>query len=90
MSLASSADDIVHPWKFLTYHFPVDKQQGAQRLILCGRRDLALHREKGEECLNSLSVQLIWMALAVKQDELTGPVDVGLFRLSTVVTHPNG
>ncbi|MBT9166265.1 MAG: hypothetical protein DDT25_00948 [Chloroflexi bacterium] len=66
----------LHPRQVLPQHLAVQKQQGRQRLILRRSRHMALHRQMRQERLHLRRPHPGRMALAMKQDEALGPVDI--------------
>jgi len=61
-------------------HVPVEEEQGAQRLILRRGADLAANGEMSEKRGDLLFAHLVGVTLAVKEDVLTDPVNIGLLR----------
>src|SRR6185436_16143237 len=68
----------------------IEKQQRAERLILRGRGDAAVHRERAQETRHLGRPHLGWMTLAVEEDIATDPCDVCRFRASAVMAKPSG
>jgi hypothetical protein len=69
-------------------HRPIEEDERVQRLILCGRAHLPVHRKPGQEPLDLQGAHLGRMTLPVEEDEPPDPADVGLFRPAAVVTDP--
>ena len=55
------------------------EQGGAESLILSGRRNFFLAREKGQELAYFLGAHVRWMSLLMKEHKLSNPVDVAFF-----------
>lgn len=66
-------------------HLAVEEDQGAEALVLRGRRDAATHREVVEEGSDLGGAQLARVAPVVKADELAHPAEVGLLGARGVV-----
>ena len=64
---------------FLMKNFAVEKQNGAEGLILSGSRDLALGGQVNQKSLNFGSAHLSRMALAVEENVALDPIQVGFF-----------
>jgi len=73
------ADHVVEPWK-------VDLEDGAQRLVLGRRCDVATDSQRAQELSNFGSAHLGGVALAVKQDVAANPGDVRLFGSAAAVS----
>src|SRR2546425_8227382 len=84
------SDYIVQPGHILFEHFPVEEEQGAQRLVLGRRRDVSVDGQRAQESRQLRRAHLGRVTLAMKQDVASGPRDVGLFRPSAVVTGTHG
>jgi len=67
----------------------VEKQQGAQRLVVRRSGDLPLHSEMGEKGFDLRFAQVDWMSLVVKQDEAANPLHVSFLSAVGVVLEPN-
>jgi hypothetical protein len=67
----------------------VEKQHGAERLVLRGGTDLSLDRELREKRRNVQGTQGRGVLLPVEHDVPTNPVDVRLFRPRAVMPRPN-
>jgi hypothetical protein len=72
------ANDVVEPRKLDAEHLAVEKQQGAQGLVLGGGRDLVVNGERRQERGDLGGAQLGGVALAVEEDVALDPVDVRL------------
>jgi hypothetical protein len=57
----------------------IEEDDGVERLILCGRRDLALHRQMRQKSLDLLTPHVIRMSRVVEENKPPHPLDVGLF-----------
>ncbi len=67
-------------------HIAVEKQDGADCLILSRGRNSLLIDKKGDEIVNFLHTHLTGMALVVEEDILAHPADVGLFGTQGIMT----
>lgn len=67
-------DDLVEPRQVDTQHRPIEEEQGAQRLVLGGRRDPVLDGERGEKRADLRGSHLGRVPLAVEEDV---PPDLG-------------
>ena len=79
------ADDVVEPRKLDAEHLAVEKEQGAQGLVLGGGRDLVVNGERGQEGGDLGCAHLGRVALAVEEDVPPDPVDVRLLGAAAVV-----
>ena len=77
--------DAGEPRQFDAENFLVEKEDGALRLVLRRRCDVAFDGEVGEKSLDVGGAQFRRMALVVKMDVTSDPVDVGLFGAQAVV-----
>lgn len=68
----------------------IEKQQGAERLGLRRRADLAIARQMGEEGVDLGLRHLAGMPLAVKQDVAANPVDISLLGAQRAVADTQG
>jgi len=68
----------------------VQEEQGAEGLVLRGRRDVAIDREIGEEFVDFRFGHLLRMAFVVEEDETPGPVVIGVFGANGVVANAAG
>ena len=68
----------------------VEEEQSAERLVLRGRRDVAVDGEIAQEVVNFGFRHFDGMAFAVEQDELPGPVVVGVLGANGVVADAAG
>lgn len=73
------------PRKLDAEHVPVQEQERALRLVLRRRRDVAVHCELRQKGLHFLRGELRWMALAVKPDEASNPIDIRLLGAEAVM-----
>lgn len=71
--------------EFYLEHVAVEEEQGAQRLVLRGGRDVPLDCQMGEELPDLLDAHLLRVALAVEEDEAFDPVRVSLLRADAEV-----
>src|SRR5712692_9628459 len=79
-------DDVVEPRQLDAEHVAIQKQQGAQRLVLGRGRDFVLDRERGQELGDLGGAHLHGMALAVEKDVALDPVDVRFLGATAVVS----
>ena len=77
--------DLVHPGQSLAQHLLVEEQQRRQRLLVRRRRDTALGGQPAQKGLDLRTRQLGRMTQAVKTDEGTHPMHIGLFGAQAVV-----
>lgn len=70
--------------QFALENLPVEKEQGAEGLVLSGGSDVALKGEVAEEGCNLFFAHLLRMALVMEQNKATDPVDVSLFAADAV------
>jgi len=82
--------DVVEPRHVLPQHLAIEKEKRAQRLVLGGRSDVAVHRQRAQVAGELGRAQLGWMAPAVEHDVAPHPPDVGLLRASAVMAGPQG
>jgi hypothetical protein len=82
--------DRIHRPDLLVQDVLIEKQQSAERLVLCGGRNLAVNGQVGEEGCDVGSAHLCGVALAVKQHEALGPINVGLFGAEGVMWRLQG
>ena len=67
---------------------PVQEHDRVERLVLCGRRDLALHGQMGEKRFHlgrAPSPRDAAFQLPMEQDEAPDPIDVGVVGADAVV-----
>ena len=83
-------DDLVEPAEILVQHLAVEKEQGAEGLVLRGHADLRVDREVAEEVGDFRFAHLGGMPLLVEQDEAPDPAGVGLLRATAVVPQADG
>ena len=83
-------DDVVEPRKLDAEHLVVEKEQGAQGLVLGGGRDLVVNGERRQERGDLGGAHLGRVALAVKDDVPLDPVDVRLLGSAAVVAGADG
>lgn len=81
---------VVHPRQFGAEHLAVHEQQGAEGLVVRGRRNAPLRRKHGEERLNFRSAHIARMLQAVPSNEEAHPVEIGLLGAKAIVqiAHP--
>src|SRR5262245_25065299 len=77
-------DDLVEPGQVDAEHLAVEKEQGAQGLVLGGGGDLPLNSERGQECGDFRGAHFRRMTLAVEEYVALDPVDIGLLSASAV------
>ena len=58
----------------LVQNMAIEKEQSAERLILCGSGNVLIHGEIGQEGLHLGCAHLLGMALVMKEDEALDPV----------------
>ena len=80
---------VTHRCNLLAEYFAIEKDQGAQRLILSRGGDLLLDRQVVEKLLNVLLIHLGRMAFVMKEDVALDPIDVGLLSANAVVLAAN-
>lgn len=68
----------------------IEKEQGAERLILRGSSDVLVDGEIGQEGLHLGGPHVLGMALVVEEDETLDPVGVGLAGARRVVHEADG
>jgi len=83
-------DDLVEPGQVDAEHLAVEKEQGAQGLVLGGGGDLPLNGERGQECGDLRGAHLRRMTLAVEEDVALDPVHVGFLSAPTVAAGLDG
>ena len=71
-------------------HLTIQKEQGAECLILGGGRDLVTHGQRGQECGDLGWAHVGGMPLVMEEDEPPDPVDVGFLGPPTVVPGADG
>src|SRR3989304_5426310 len=88
--------DAVQPRDILAEHLAVQKEQGAQCLVLSGGCHLLLHGERRQELRDLSRSHLCGMTLPVKQNVTADPRNVRFLRATAVVArayglpHPGG
>jgi hypothetical protein len=80
-----SAFDTFEPADFLLQNFLVQKEQSAQRLILCRRRHFSIARQRSEKLSHFYFIHLARMTFAVEKNEAPNPIDVRLLSAKAVV-----
>jgi hypothetical protein len=75
---------IIQPAEVAFQPLPRPEDKGAHSLALGRGRNLALHRQVGENGAHVWRTQGGWMSLAMEADEALDPVDVGLFGADAV------
>jgi hypothetical protein len=78
------ADD---PWQTDGEHIAIQEEERATRQVLRCRRNAALDGEIGQELGNLGRAHFGRMTLAVKQDEASNPVQIGLLGANAVVLY---
>lgn len=71
-------------------HLAIQKEQGAERLVLGGGGDLVTHGQRGQECGDLGRAHVGGMPLVMEEDEPPDPVDVGFLGPPTVVPGADG
>src|SRR5437899_12181595 len=66
-------------------HVAIQKQNCAERLILCRGTDASIHREPAEKRADFRRAHFRGMPLPVKEDVSPNPFDVGAFGSTTVM-----
>ncbi len=82
---AGRTPDVVHPRQLHGQHLAVQKEKGAECLVVCGRRDLALGGEHREEGLNFRHAHVARMAQTMPPDEEAHPIQVDLLGGEAIV-----
>jgi hypothetical protein len=83
-------DDVVEPRQLDAEHLAVEKEQGAQGLVLGGGGDFPLNGERGQEGGDLCGTHLGGVALAVEEDVALDPVDVRLLGAPAVLAGLDG
>ena len=65
--------ELTHVAKLFSHDVFIQKQQGIERLILCGCRDILLQREVGKELRYFLFTHFVRVSHVMKQDEAFSP-----------------
>src|SRR5262249_30128528 len=63
----------------------IEKEQRAQGLIWCGRRDMPVHGHVGQKRFDFHPPHRSGMAFLMKQHKPLGPIDIGMFRPDSIV-----
>src|SRR5438128_10706168 len=87
---ALGADHVVQPGHLDLQDLPVEKQQGAQRLVLRGGRNVVLHGQRAEELRDLDRSHLRRVALSVKYDVPANPRHVRLLGASAAMASAQG
>lgn len=77
--------DVFDQPDFLTQDLLVEKQQGAEGLVLRRSADLAFHRQVRQKTPDMEGAQFLRVAFAVEQDVALDPIHVSLLGADTVV-----
>jgi hypothetical protein len=77
--------DAIEPRQFLLQNVAIEKQQGAQRLVLRGRGHVPVDGGRAEELSQFRGAHFCRVAFAVEQDVSADPCDVGSLRPSASV-----
>jgi hypothetical protein len=72
--------DRIHRPHLLVEDCLIEKEQRAQGLILCGRRDMTINGQVGQKRFDFHLSHLGGMAFLMKQNKPLGPIDIGIFR----------
>jgi hypothetical protein len=83
------AYNVVNPAHLELEHVTIEKEQGAERLILRRGAHMMLYSERGQKVFNLLFAQLGRVAFAMKENETLHPMYVGVFGPQTVVAEAN-
>ena len=84
-ALLPGPPDLAQPRQIHAQHLLIEEQQRRQSLLVRGRRDLALGREKAEKSFDLKLRHLARMAQPMKLDEGAHPMHVSLFGAQAVV-----
>src|SRR5882672_3132767 len=80
---------ILHPFKLLVQHFPVEKDQGAQSLVLSSRCNVLINCQVVQELLHFARAHLFRMLLAMKKDVTLDPIDISSLSPQAVMLPAN-
>jgi hypothetical protein len=83
-------DHVIEPREILPEHLPVEKEQGAEGLVLRGRTDPSVDGQRREKAADLGCAHLAGVSPAVEQHVAPHPGDVGLLRPAAVVTGADG
>lgn len=86
----SSADGLDFQIERLVQDVAIEKEQGAERLVLRGGSNILIDGEIGQEGLHLGRPHLLGMALVVEEDEAPDPVGIGLAGARRVVHQADG
>ena len=81
--------DLLHPGQVLVEHLPVEKEQGAERLLVGRRRDVALVDQRIQERLDLRATERARMAQPAMPHEGADPQQVGLLGAQAVMQVAN-
>jgi hypothetical protein len=87
---ALRSDDVVEPGRILFEEVAIQKQNGAQGLVLSGRGDVPFDDESAQELRHLGASHLGRMTFAMEEDEPADPRDVGLLGPPAIVASTNG
>ena len=86
----AGADGVDGAGEFNLEHMAIEKEEGAEGLVLGGRGHRLVDRQPGEKGLDLGRVQLARMAQLVKADVAFDPVDVGGFGADGIALEADG
>lgn len=89
-SRAAGAHHAVEPWNLLPQNLAIQEQDGGQRLVLGGGRDMPLVGERRQERGHLRLPHLAGVAHAVVTDVAAHPVRIRPFRAQAVVARADG
>jgi hypothetical protein len=81
--------DSIQPRHLDSQHLAVEEEEGGERLVLRGRRNVAVVGEGGKERGDVLGSQVARMAPPMEEDVAADPVDVRVLRPDAVVAVPD-
>lgn len=84
------ADNPVQPLHISPKHFPIEKEESAQGLVLCRWTDASMGRKAREKLGHLRCPHFLGMALPMVEDISSDPPDVALLGLTAVVARPQG
>ncbi len=87
---AMGADELGGEVEFEVEDRAVEEEQGAERLVLGGGRDVVVDGEGGEKRFDVVGGEVGGVALVVEEDEAADPVQVGGFGARGVVAQAEG
>jgi hypothetical protein len=69
---------------------PIQEEQGAESLVLRGRRDPAVRRQPGEKPGDLSFAHVARMTLPVEENVAPDPIDVSIFGADAEMPYPDG